>query len=366
MRILILSNHQQQPDFRDKYRAIAALGVDLVVATEEPQAGSEAGVRYLPGLIPRGEAGDREATISSKQLRRILSNERPDLVQVEADPDTRLAGTAAHTARAAGLPYVVASRQALEPKVGWLGRRRGVNVLQYAAGVIGESQMAMALLQSRAPNAIAAVIPLAGAPIPPILERGQPADALRVGFVGRLVEERGAIDLVRALGHSYGRWRLIIVGTGPDQENLEREVQQRGLASRVEWWGGIRRETTDRLWPEIDCLAVPSRETPTWVEYHSPLLLEAMGHGIAPIVTRAGCLPDIVGDAGIVVDSLDELTAALQRWVADPRAVRPLGSRARDRILARFVPSAVAAATLEFWHAALSPAVISASEDQGA
>jgi glycosyltransferase involved in cell wall biosynthesis len=106
----------------------------------------------------------------------------------------------------------------------------------------------------------------------------------------------------------------------------------------------------DETWAAVDCLVMPWEDTADWVEPHSTVLLEAMAHGVTPIVTRAGALPEIVGDAGIVVDGLDDLTEVLQRAVADPNRCRAQGAKARQRVLEWYADSAIAARTLEFWH----------------
>ena len=71
--------------------------------------------------------------------------------------------------------------------------------------------------------------------------------------------------------------------------------------------------------------------------------------GIAPVVTTAGALPELVGDTGIVVPDTDALALALQELIAEPERGRELGQRARRRILEEFSDSPVAERTLLFW-----------------
>jgi glycosyltransferase involved in cell wall biosynthesis len=353
--VLVLSNYYREPDVREKYRAAAALGADLVVATAEGAAELEGGVRYAAVKTTGTADQPADLTWHPTTLKRLFSDERPDLVHIEADPESPLAAAGSRIARALACPYAVFSWRALRPRLGWIARRRGATVLEHAAGVIGGSRAAMDLLVEAAPAAIATVLPLAGTPAAP-QPRVPTGAELAIGFAGRLIPERGADDLVAALGKTFGKWRLVIAGTGPEQEALETHIQRLGLASRVRWLGGLRRESLTTLWEEIDCLVAPSRDTPSWVEYHSPVLLEAMGHGIAPIVTRAGCLPDVVGDGGVIVDDIESLPQVLQEWVANPAVAHAYGLRARQRVMDRFITSAVATRTLEFWRAMLDHA----------
>lgn len=348
MRALVFSNYPDESGTREKYRALAALDTNLIVATPGGPATTEGSVRYTPVPV-RGSATDPAGRRwHTPSLRRLFSEHRPDLVHLEADPESRLAASGAALARKAGCPYAVFSWRSLEVPLGFWARRRAGSVLHHAGGVIGGNRLAMNLLRDQAPRAIAAVIPQAGIALPPS-RTPPPAGSLTIGFAGRLVPERGADFLIRGLGQTFGKWRLVMAGTGPDQEALETSIQRLGLASRIRWLGGLRREALDELYREADCLVVPTRDTPDWVEYHSPILLEAMGHGIAPIVTRAGCLPDLVGEAGVVVDDLEHLTDTLQQWVADPSICRAKGTQARQRVLDRYVTSAIAAQTAAFW-----------------
>ncbi|HEU5219899.1 MAG TPA: glycosyltransferase family 4 protein, partial [Gemmatimonadales bacterium] len=215
--------------------------------------------------------------------------------------------------------------------------------------VIGGNQLALALLRDHAPTAVGAVLPQTGmSPSPPLTRDGN-RRGLGIGFIGRLVPERGGETLLRACGQLLGPWTLTVVGTGPQQEALEALAQKLGLASRIRWLGGIPRRELEAVWGDLDCLVMPSRNTPSWVERNSPILLEGMVRGVVPVVTRAGALPEIVDDAGIVVDDAESLALALQELMAEPERLRVLGQRSRQRVLEEFVDSAVAQRTLAFW-----------------
>ncbi|MGE3616095.1 MAG: glycosyltransferase family 4 protein, partial [Gemmatimonadales bacterium] len=234
--------------------------------------------------------------------------------------------------------------------LGFIARRRARKVLESAVGVIGANRRAMDLLHEQAPAGIAASIPATGVALPPLRTPG--AGPLVAGFAGRLVPERGADLFFSALSQTYGKWDAVVAGTGPEQERLEAQVQQLGLAARIRWLGGIRQETLEAFWPAIDCLVVPSRDTPGWIDQSPPFLIEAMGRGIVPIVTKAGALPEIVGPAGIVAADAAGLTEALQPFAADPASCRARSSATRQWVLDRYVTSVVAARTVEFWQAA--------------
>lgn len=349
MRALIVSHFYSNPEQRGKLRALAGQGVDLMAALPGGSAGLDSGVRLTPVPV----SGDPEVpgmlTWSSGALRRVISDFHPDLIQVEEAPGSPVAGAVAAAARRMRIPYVVFSWESLARRRGFLEGRRFQRVVRHAAGLIGGNRLVLGLLRESAPSAVTAVLPQTGmSPAPPV-----PREAIRrglgLGFVGRLVPERGAETLLRACGQLLGPWTLTVAGTGPEQEALEALAQKLGLASRIRWLGGIPKGELEAVWSQLDCLVMPSRDTPSWVERSSPTLLEAMVRGVVPVVTRAGALPEIVGDAGIVVDDVESLALALQELLADPERLRALGQRARQRVLEEYVDSAVAQRTLAFW-----------------
>ena len=349
MRVLILSHLYADPENRGKCRALAGQGVELLLALPGGAAALENGMRLAPVPVS-GDSSEPEAlTWNARALKRLFSDFQPDLVHLEEPPGTQGAALAAGTARKLKIPVVAFSAESLPRRRGLFEARRYSRTLAHAAGLIGGNARAVALLSERAPKARTAVIPQLG--VTPVAPRPRPElrPGLRLGFVGRLVPERGGETLLRALAQLLGPWTLTVVGTGPEQESLEALAQRLGLASRIRWQGGLPRNALGPLWDEIDCLVFASRDTSSWVERTNPVLLDAMSRGIAPLVTRAGALPEVVGDAGVIVEEPEALGEALQELMANPSYVRQLGERARHRVLEEFVDAAVAEKTRRFW-----------------
>ena len=107
----------------------------------------------------------------------------------------------------------------------------------------------------------------------------------------------------------------------------------------------------------MDVIVAPSRSTPTWVERHSTVVIEAMAHGVAAVVSAEGALPEIVGDAGVVVASDEELLIALQELVMNRPRRATLGQASRKRVLDRYRRLRHRARfTSDFWHEVLTRA----------
>ena len=178
-----------------------------------------------------------------------------------------------------------------------------------------------------------------------------PHEGLAIGFIGRLVRNKGIDNLLEALALQRGaKWRLTIVGDGPERERLERLATELRLAARVRWTGGLPGEQVASLWPDLDVLVQPSRALPDYREANGHVLIEAMANEVAVVGTDSGVIPELIADAGVVVPSGDvpALAAALQR-VSDQPARRALAAAARARALRLYSDDVIAERTLEFW-----------------
>ncbi len=360
MRAVLVSPTYIDPATRGKLRALTSLGVTLSVAVParwSPSArgpihqaswGNDGGIRIVP--IP--VSADRGEAVAWKRrdLHRLLADFRPELLQVEAEAWTPVAATATLMAEKLGVPSVLFGWESVPRSVTFLEGWRRQRTLNRVRGLIGGNKLAAGLLARLRPGVPVTVIPQLG--LTPPLETHRPDHVeLVLGFVGRLVPEKGLDSLFRACVKLLGRWRLIVVGSGPAQEPLEQLAERLGIASRITWRGPVPAEELRLLWPELDCLVVPSRTTPQWVETFHPALVEAMGHGVTVVGSDAGAIPELIDTAGLVVreDDVPALTAALQHLADAPRDRARLGRDARQRVMSEFVDDAVARHTLEFW-----------------
>jgi glycosyltransferase involved in cell wall biosynthesis len=98
---------------------------------------------------------------------------------------------------------------------------------------------------------------------------------------------------------------------------------------------------------QCDVLVGPSRTTPRWKEQFGRMLVEAMACGVPVIGSTSGEIPNVIGDAGLVVPEGDgvALRTAIARLRDDARERRDLAERGRARVLALFTQQAVARRT---------------------
>ncbi len=360
-RVVLVSHSYIPAATRGKLRALAARGLDVTVGV--PQHWRETGlgrtleigwerqngVEVFP--IPARYHGSVDTLrFAGRALLALLRDKRPDLIQVEEEPTSRAARQVVRIARHLKLPAVLFTHQnvdlPLPPFAAWRRRR----TLRRLKGAMAASAGAAALVRRLAPDLPVAVVPQLGVHVPTVPEHVH-HEGLAIGCVGRLVPEKGFDTLLQALAEIRAvRWRLTLVGDGPDRERLERLATELRLAARVRWTGALPPDAVPRVWPELDVLVLPSRALPTWVEPAAHVLAEAMAHEVAVVGTSAGATPEVIGDAGLVVPPDDPAAlAAVLRQLAAPAARRPYAQAGRARAMKLFSDDAVAERTVTFW-----------------
>ncbi len=157
------------------------------------------------------------------------------------------------------------------------------------------------------------------------IARGAPL----VGALGRLDIQKGHDDLVRAwpaVLSSHPGAVLAIAGEGVERRSLERLARALGVESQVRLLG--YRSDVPAFLSALDVFCMPSR----W-EGFGLALVEALAAGKACIASSADSLPEVLGDAGLLVAPRDPrgLAAAVSRLLASPEERKRFGEAARSR-----------------------------------
>jgi glycosyltransferase involved in cell wall biosynthesis len=359
VRALLLSQVYADPTARGKLKALAGRGVSVAAAV--PERWTPPGLRTAQKTVWGDDGGVRTVPVplrgvewNAAAVRRLLTDFQPQVLQIEEEPWSPPAATAARLARKLKIPYVVLARESIAVPHGLRAGYRRSRVLAGAAGLIGVNHHAVRLATRGHPSLLNRVVPQLGVPLPLAAQR-MTGGGLVIGFFGRLVPEKGLDLLFRACVKLLGRWSIIVVGTGPAQEELEGLAERLGIAGRVTWLGALPREKVAEVWPRLDCVVLPSRTAAHWVEVTPRAALEGMAHGLPIVGSASGALPEIIGEGGTIVaeEDVGALTAALQRFHDEPEERARLGAAGRRRIMDDFTDSAIAEKTLAFWREAM-------------
>ncbi len=201
------------------------------------------------------------------------------------------------------------------------------------------------------------------APTSPLSRARRPADEVRAGLgvsegerlivsIGRLHAQKGFDLLVEAMAELYQHWpevRLAIVGAGPAEGELRRQVSALGLDDIVTLVGP-RTGAADEL-AAADVMVLASR----WEGW--PLVVaEAVALGTPVVATAVGGVPDMIvnGVTGRLVDPGDPvaLAGAIEATLADPVAARHRAFAARDRLEICYPPDGLIGAVERAYAAA--------------
>ncbi|WP_409998163.1 glycosyltransferase [Bradyrhizobium sp. SZCCHNS3055] len=169
---------------------------------------------------------------------------------------------------------------------------------------------------------------------------------LTIGYVGRLVEEKGLDDALDAIAQATSPVLLNIMGEGPDEVRLRRRAKALGLGDCVTFRGWGSPQKVAAFLQELDALVLLTRTTKAVREQFGRVIIEAQACGIPVIGSSGGAIPDVVREGGWIVPERDpeSLRQLLDRLAADPAVLRAKASAARANVLARFTYDAVATA----------------------
>jgi glycosyltransferase involved in cell wall biosynthesis len=172
-----------------------------------------------------------------------------------------------------------------------------------------------------------------------------------IGYLGRLVPEKGVAFLLSVLDRTPGAWRALIVGGG----SLDAEVRAWGArhGDRVRIVPAVMHDEVPLYLNAMDILCAPSQTTVQWREQLGRMIIEAFACGVAVLGSDSGEIPFTIGDAGLVLPEGDELAwiGALGEAVESPVRRTELMARGRQRAATHFAWPVVAERTLRFLEA---------------
>lgn len=177
---------------------------------------------------------------------------------------------------------------------------------------------------------------------------GVPAGAVVIGFVGRLVREKGIEELAQAwasIKEDYPSLFLVIVGSFEPQDPISAEtVRILHDDPRVRLTG--RTSEVPPYYAAMDILALP-----TYREGFPNVVLEAAAMGLPVVATRVpGCVDAVIdGETGTLIapKTPEQLAGALRRYVEQPELRQLHGKRGRERVLRDFRPEEIWEAVYE-------------------
>jgi len=272
---------------------------------------------------------------------------QPDLIHIEEEPYSLAAWQAARAARQLGVPLVFFTWENLLEKFSFPHQTIRKFVLQTAAHAIAGDREAGQLLENAGlSRSKISNIPQYG--VNPKLFKKRNMRKLKnelhlgnftVGYVGRLIPEKGISDLIQAFVNlKMKKATLLIVGNGPFKEKLEAQVKESGIFSQVRWIKAVDQSLIPSYLNCMDVLVLPSITTPTWKEQFGRVLIEAQACEVTVVGSDSGAIPEVIGKAGLIYPegNISQLAKKLKMLANAPNIRKSLGRKGRKQVLRLF------------------------------
>jgi glycosyltransferase involved in cell wall biosynthesis len=135
--------------------------------------------------------------------------------------------------------------------------------------------------------------------------------------VGAIQKRKNIARLVKAFERTPRGWRLAIAGAADGYGAAEelQAVEQSPRRADIDLLGYVSRSQLESLYATARIFAFPSLD-----EGFGMPVLEAMAHGIPVIASERSAMPEVAGDAALLIhpESVEELGETLRRFAEDP------------------------------------------------
>ncbi|HXV98214.1 MAG TPA: glycosyltransferase [Anaerolineae bacterium] len=311
------------------------------------------------------------------KLRQIVRRVQPDVFHIDEEPYNLATFLAMRLAQSVQAKTVVFSWQNLfrlyPPPFNWMERY----VLNHADALLAGNSESAQVWERKGYSGPIHLIPQFGVD-PAIYYRHQrptrqgrisvfkqrtarppTQPALVIGYVGRLVEEKGLEILLHAVSRLTGPWTLQILGSGPDRERLEKMTQWLGIAPRVTFDQKMPSTHLPYYFSGLDVLVLPSLTRPNWKEQFGRVLIEAMACDVVTLGARTGAIPEVIGEAGLTFaeGSVEELQSQLQQLIDNVALREELRQKGRQRVKDYYTQAAIAKNTVQVYRQILGETI---------
>jgi glycosyltransferase involved in cell wall biosynthesis len=341
-RVLVVSFPSVMPVDQGIYVALQRLGWNLSlilpnrwVDSHAPDGHSIKPIEGFEGLFAKARIarpGNVQRHFYVTDISRWINRVRPDVAYVEAEYYGVPSLQWGLFLERAGIPWGVQACEIQDRPLPWPAKVIRSWVLSHADFVTARSPAAADLARRLGAKGDVGLLPhQLWLSFSPPERRG--TEKFTLGFVGRLVAQKGLDDLAEAVARLGFPIRLLVVGDGPMRGFLEQApLGQAELDLR----GTLPAEALPDLYAEMDALVLPSRTLPTTAERFGKVLIEAMACGTPVIGSSSGQIPWVIETAGGGVvfpeGDVDELVRCIESLATDPDRRRQLGEAGQEAV----------------------------------
>jgi glycosyltransferase involved in cell wall biosynthesis len=241
--------------------------------------------------------------------------------------------------------------------------------LNHSHGIICGNQDGAKVLQQRGYQGTIKVMPQLGIDESRFTPQSQPELAAKlgintgnfvVGFVGRFVEEKGLLTLLKALLMLQDKpWQLLLLGRGSLQGEIIKIAEENNINERIVMVESVPHDQVSDYINLMSTLVLPSETTYNiktltavgWKEQFGHVLIEAMACKIPVIGSDSGEIPHVIGDAGLVFPegNFQALANCLAELMEKPEFAENLSAMGYQKAISKYTNKALAQQQLEFY-----------------
>ena len=168
-----------------------------------------------------------------------------------------------------------------------------------------------------------------------------------IGYVGALAEHKGLTYLLKAVKGL--KCKVILIGDGPEKHLLKNLANQ--LKLDVDFIPPKKHEEVAEYMNSMDIFVLPSLTRSNWVEKFGRVLIEAMACGIPVIGSSSGEIPNVLGDAGIIVPegNAKELNQRIKELIENPESRQHFSKKGRQRVVRKYSWKIIAKQTIDIY-----------------
>lgn len=372
MRILRIAHASLTPRLRERERALARCYSDVKLEVVTTERWREAGVEVEAindDLFPVRKARPHFSrhiqlfAYDPRPIVKALRQHQPDLIDLNAEPYSVQCAEVLTLRNwlVPRVPIVLGVCQNIfhryPPPFNWFEQR----ALNQAAAAYGCSETVRELLIAKGFSKTARVIPFGVnvAEYTPRAPQRMDAESLTIGFVGRMLPAKGLSILAEALAKVRDEsWKLLVIGDGEEREPFAQRLTELNLIDRAQLMGAVKYDQMPKLFQRMDLLVLPTQTTKRVREQFGRVIIEAMASGVPVIGSTCGAIPEVIGDAGLVVPEgdADALAVAIERLLADENLRRQFTRMGRERVELHYSWEEVASQMYELFRDVLRPA----------
>ena len=151
-------------------------------------------------------------------------------------------------------------------------------------------------------------------------------------FIGRLENEKGIWEIVKAVSMLTIPYHLTMVGEGSQKQRLKQKIEAMRLEDSITITSCSYNQI-ESFYNQTDIFVLASKSTTYWQEQFGMVLVEAMASGLPIVATDSGAIKEVVGDVGLFAKEADSknLFDQINRLVKDSHLREKMARNARKR-----------------------------------